>query len=59
MLLSVNADVTLNSQYVLAYASPSPGDGKYHSIRVRTTEPTHKVRARNGYVAVRRGSQQR
>jgi Ca-activated chloride channel family protein len=49
----------LNSQYVLAYASPSPGDGKYHSIRVRTTEPTHRVRARNGYVASRRGSQER
>jgi len=47
----------LNSQYVLAYASPTPGDGKYHSIRVRTTEPTYKVRARSGYVAVRRGSQ--
>ena len=43
----------LNSQYVLAYASPNPGDGKYHSIRVRTTDPTHKVRARSGYVAAR------
>ena len=49
----------LNSQYVLAYASPTPGDGKYHSIRVRTTEPSHRVRARNGYVASRRGSQDR
>jgi Ca-activated chloride channel family protein len=49
----------LNSQYVLAYASPTPGDGKYHSIRVRTTEPSHRVRARNGYVATRRGSQDR
>jgi Ca-activated chloride channel family protein len=49
----------LNSQYVLAYASPSPGDGKYHSIRVRTTDSTHRVRARNGYVASRRGSQER
>jgi len=47
----------LNSQYVLAYASPNPGDGKYHSIRVRTTDPTYKVRARSGYVAARRGSQ--
>jgi Ca-activated chloride channel family protein len=44
----------LNSQYVLAYASPHPGDGKYHTIRVRTTDPTHRVRARNGYVAARR-----
>ena len=47
----------LNNQYVLAYASPTPGDGKYHSIRVRTTDATHRVRARNGYVAARRGSQ--
>lgn len=41
----------LNSQYVLAYSSPHPGDGRYHSIRVRTTNPAHRVRARNGYVA--------
>ena len=43
----------LNSQYVLAYASTHPGDGKFHSIRVRTTDSTHRVRARNGYVAAR------
>ena len=49
----------LNNQYVLAYASPHPGDGKYHSIRVRTTDSTYKVRARSGYVAARRGSQDR
>lgn len=49
----------LNNQYVLAYASPHPGDGKYHSIRVRTTDSTHRVRARNGYVAVRQGSDER
>jgi len=41
----------LNSQYVLGYASPHPGDGKYHSIRVRVTLPGSRVRARNGYVA--------
>jgi len=46
----------LNSQYVLGYASSHPGDGKFHSIRVRTTNPTYKVRARTGYVAARRGS---
>ena len=46
----------LNSQYVLGYASPNPGDGKFHSIRVRTTDPTYRVRARNGYVAARRVS---
>ncbi|HTI36550.1 MAG TPA: VWA domain-containing protein [Vicinamibacterales bacterium] len=42
----------LNSQYVIGYASPHPGDGKYHSIRVRVTLPGYRVRARNGYVAV-------
>jgi VWFA-related protein len=40
----------LNSQYVMAYASPRATDGKYHSIRVRVNRPGHKVRARNGYV---------
>jgi Ca-activated chloride channel homolog len=42
----------LNSQYVMAYASPRATDGKYHSIRVRVTLPGYKVRARNGYVGV-------
>jgi Ca-activated chloride channel family protein len=44
----------LNSQYVLAYSSSHPGDGQYHTIRVRTTTPAYKIRARNGYVAPRR-----
>jgi VWFA-related protein len=44
----------LNSQYVLGYSSPHPGDGQYHSIRVRMTNPDFRVRARNGYVAPRR-----
>jgi Ca-activated chloride channel family protein len=47
----------LNSQYVLGYSSPHPGDGQYHSIRVRVTGGTYRVRARNGYVAAKRGSQ--
>jgi Ca-activated chloride channel family protein len=42
----------LNSQYVMAYASPRATDGKYHSIRVRVARPGYKVRARNGYVGV-------
>lgn len=42
----------LNSQYVMAYASPKARDGKYHSIRVRVTAPGHRVRARNGYVGL-------
>jgi Ca-activated chloride channel family protein len=44
----------LNHQYVIGYSSPRPGDGQYHSIRVRATNPAYKVRARTGYVAVRR-----
>jgi VWFA-related protein len=46
----------LNSQYVLGYSSPHPGDGQYHGIRVRVKRDGYKVRARQGYVAVRRGS---
>jgi Ca-activated chloride channel homolog len=41
----------LNSQYVLGYVSAHPGDGQFHSIRVRVAKPGYKVRARNGYVA--------
>jgi VWFA-related protein len=42
----------LNTQYVLGYSSPHPGDGKYHSIRVRVNREGYKVRSRTGYVAV-------
>lgn len=42
----------LNTQYVLGYSSPHPGDGKYHGIRVRVNRDGYRVRARNGYVAV-------
>lgn len=45
----------LNSQYVLGYSSPKALDGRFHSIRVAMTQPGYKVRARNGYVANRRG----
>ena len=41
----------LNTQYVLGYSSPHPGDGKYHSIRVRVNSDGYKVRSRNGYMA--------
>jgi Ca-activated chloride channel family protein len=41
----------LNSQYLLGYATPHPGDGKYRSIRVRVNRAGYRVRARNGYVA--------
>jgi VWFA-related protein len=46
----------LNSQYVMAFASTHATDGKYHSIRVRVTQPGFKVRARNGYVGAKRRS---
>jgi Ca-activated chloride channel family protein len=42
----------LNQQYVLGYSSPHPGDGRYHSIRVRVDRAGYRVRARNGYVAL-------
>jgi len=42
----------LNRQYVMGYSSPHPGDGKYHSIRVRVNREGYKVRSRNGYVSV-------
>jgi Ca-activated chloride channel family protein len=41
----------LNSQYVLGYSSPHPGDSKFHSIRLRVGNGAYRVRARNGYVA--------
>jgi Ca-activated chloride channel homolog len=44
----------LNSQYVLGYSPPHGADGRYHSIRVRMTNPAYRVRARNGYVAAPR-----
>ena len=43
----------LNTQYMLGYSSPNPGDGQFHSIRVKTTSAGYRVRARNGYLAVR------
>ena len=52
-LVSATARIAeeLNSQYVIGYSSPTPGDGKYHAIRVRVNGTGYKVRARNGYVA--------
>jgi VWFA-related protein len=44
----------LNKQYMIGYSSPHPGDGQYHSIRVKMVNPAFTVRARNGYVAERR-----
>ena len=53
---TANIAEELNHQYLLGYSSPHPGDGQYHSIRVRAVTPGYKVRARAGYVAVRRPS---
>jgi len=44
----------LNSQYLIGYTSAKSNDGKYHSIRVRVKGSDYRVRARNGYVGVRR-----
>jgi Ca-activated chloride channel family protein len=44
----------LNSQYLIGYTSPKSSDGKYHSIRVRVKGSDYRVRARNGYVGVKR-----
>ena len=46
----------LNHQYVIGYSSPHPGDGQYHSIRLRVANAAYKVRARTGYVAIRRSA---
>jgi Ca-activated chloride channel family protein len=40
----------LRSQYTLGYYAPSPDDGHYHSIRIRT-RTGDSVRARRGYIA--------
>lgn len=44
----------LNSQYLIGYSSPTGRDGQFHSIRVRVRGTDHRVRARNGYVALPR-----
>ena len=48
----------LNHQYTLAYRPPHPGDGQYHSIRVRAPNGEYVVRARRGYVATPRARRQ-
>jgi Ca-activated chloride channel family protein len=40
----------LRSQYTLGYYAPSPDDGHFHSIRIRT-RTGDSVRARRGYIA--------
>jgi Ca-activated chloride channel family protein len=52
-LLAATARIAeeLNSQYVLGYHTQRPPDGKYRTIRVRTSNPDYRVRARRGYIA--------
>jgi len=40
----------LNHQYMIGYTPTTIADGKYHSVRVRVTNPDYKVRARRGVV---------
>jgi Ca-activated chloride channel homolog len=40
----------LNHQYVIGYTPLKRGDGKYHTVRVRVTNDSYKVRARRGVV---------
>lgn len=46
----------LNAQYLLGYVPPRGSDAAFHSIRVRVTDATHRVRARRGYVAEARAT---
>ena len=41
----------LNHQYVIGFTPSHAPDGQFHTLRVRTTNPAYKVRARSGYVA--------
>jgi len=40
----------LNHQYMIGYTPTTAGDGKYHSLRVKVSNPDYKVRARRGVV---------
>ena len=40
----------LNNQYLIGYTPATRADGKYHTIRVRVTNDTYRVRARRGVV---------
>jgi Ca-activated chloride channel family protein len=40
----------LNHQYMIGYTPTTRADGKYHSVRVRVTNDTYRVRARRGVV---------
>jgi len=40
----------LNNQYMIGYTPTARADGKYHSVRVRVTNDSYRVRARRGVV---------
>jgi Ca-activated chloride channel family protein len=40
----------LNNQYMLGYAPTKRADGKYHTVRVKVSDETYRVRARRGVV---------
>ncbi|HYB93573.1 MAG TPA: VWA domain-containing protein [Vicinamibacterales bacterium] len=40
----------LNHQYVIGYTPIARGDGRFHTIRVKVTNPSYRVRARRGVV---------
>jgi Ca-activated chloride channel homolog len=40
----------LNHQYMLGYTPAKRGDGKYHSVRVKVSNDSYRVRARRGVV---------
>ncbi|HJU41590.1 MAG TPA: VWA domain-containing protein [Vicinamibacterales bacterium] len=40
----------LNHQYMLGYSPLKRGDGRYHTVRVRVTNDSYRVRARRGVV---------
>ena len=40
----------LNHQYVIGYTPKTPGNGTYHTVRVRVTNDAYRVRARRGVV---------
>lgn len=40
----------LNHQYMIGYTPTTRGDGRYHTVRVKVTNETYRVRARRGVV---------
>lgn len=40
----------LNHQYMIGYSPAARGDGTLHTVRVKVSNPTYKVRARRGVV---------